>query len=313
MKKSNDVLVLFSFNRHKGGFNELLFTRLHAAAKQRSLQLYRGALADAQMTVIHNTLAVTESLTGRDVASFGLLYFELWYKSSEMALAAALYAKRHHVAFFSEELARLSAVTKVGELAVLSDNDLPLPNTFISSSTQIKKRFQIDPPLGYPLVVKAADGYGGNNNFLVRDYGALQKVLDDNKGIRFVVQEFIPNDCDYRCLVLGGKVGLVLQRTRNADADTHLNNTSQGGAGAVVPVTNLSAAVRADVVKAARLLGRDEFAGVDLMFDSETGQHYILEVNQMPQIETGAETDQKMDALLTYMQSRLTDEGDDND
>ena len=40
---------------------------------------------------------------------------------------------------------------------------------------------------------------------------------------------------------------------------------------------------------------------VDLMFDSETGQHYILEVNSSPQLATGAVTNLKLKAYTDYL------------
>jgi len=305
MKKSQDVLVLFSYKSHKRRYIEMLFERLHAASEKYSLNLFRGSLSDIHLTVTDNTLNLKESLTGKDLVSFGLIYFELWYKAPEVALAAALYARRHNIPFFSEELEHALPLTKVGELAVLADNDVPLPNSFASSRAETLKVFKNKAPIAYPLVVKAADGYGGNNNFLVTDYAMLREVLNAHKDLRFVVQEFVPNDCDYRCLVLGGKIALVLKRTRSKGSGSHLNNTSKGGEGEVVPLESLPVQARTAVLKAAELLRRNEFAGVDLMINSETGQPYILEVNQTPQIEIGAAVDRKMDALLSYMNSRM--------
>ncbi len=303
MVKTKDILVLFSYRNHKYGYIEMLFERLSTKANNRSLALFRGSLNDLHILVKDNALSITESLTDRDVRSFDGIYFELWYKSQQQALAVAHYAKRHAIPFFSEELLTLPAMTKVGEIAVLADNTIPIPNTFISSRRELKKFFKSKKaPLSFPLIVKAADGYGGKNNHLVHDYGQLKAILDEHKHIQFVVQEFIPNDCDYRCLVFGGDVKLVLQRTRGSDVDTHLNNTSQGAEGKVVPVDTLGEDVRADVVAAAKLLGRGAFAGVDLIINTETGAHSILEVNQTPQIEIGAAVDEKMDALLNYME-----------
>jgi ribosomal protein S6--L-glutamate ligase/gamma-F420-2:alpha-L-glutamate ligase len=153
------------------------------------------------------------------------------------------------------------------------------------------------------LIVKAADGYGGKTNFLVRTYQEFKEVLNSHRGVQFVVQEFIPNDRDYRCLVFGGKVKLVLQRSRDTASESHLNNTSQGATGEIIPLENLPVQAIADVESAALALNRSSFAGVDLLINSETGQHYILEVNQTPQVEIGAAVDQKMSALLDHMES----------
>ncbi len=304
-----DVLVLFSFRNHKTGYIEMLFDRLSKFSQGTNLNLFRGSLNDLQISIKNNSMSIIESLTGRDISSFDLVYFELWYKSQQQALAAARLMERKNVKYFSKEINNIIPITKIGELAVMADNSIPLPNTFISSSRGIKKVFKNNPPIGYPLIVKAADGYGGKNNYLVKDYQSLAKVLDENKTIKFVIQEFIPNNCDYRCLVLGGKIALVLKRTRNKDAGTHLNNTSAGALGEVVPIDTLPQNAQDVVLLAAKTLNRFEFAGVDLMLHAQTNQPYILEVNQTPQIEIGAEVDKKMAAMLDYMSLRT---GGDN-
>jgi len=252
-------------------------------------------------------MSIVESLTGRDLSSFNLVYFELWYKAQQQALAAARYLERQKVPYFSEELNGIMPITKVGELAILADQSIPLPDTFISSSREILKLFKSNPPIQFPLIVKAANGYGGKNNHLVHTYGELKNILEKNKDLQFVIQEFIPNNCDYRCLVLGGKIALVLKRSRDMSGTSHLNNTSAGAVGEVIPTDTLHADVQQIVLKAAKTLNRFQFGGVDLMLHTETDQPYILEVNQTPQIEIGAEIDKKMTEMLNYMRKKVGD------
>lgn len=300
--KSKDVLVLFSYRNHKRGYIEMLFNRLSAKAETTNLQLFRGSLSDLQIKIKNNSMSIVESLTGRDLTSFDLVYFELWHKAQPQALAASRHLEHNKIPYFSKEVKNIVPITKVGELAVLTDKTIPLPDTFISSAREIKKAFKGNPPINYPIIVKAADACGGKCNFLIKSYQELEATLDANKGTQFIIQEFIPNDCDYRCLVLGGKIELVLKRTRDAGSKSHLNNTSAGAVGEAVPVDVLSKDAKAAVIKAAKVLNRSEFSGVDLMLDKRNGNPYILEVNQMPQIEIGAEIDKKMMVLLSYME-----------
>jgi len=305
MTVQKDIIVLFSYRSHKRGYIEMLFERLTKSAEGTDLQLFRGSLADLRVIIKNNSMSIIESLTGRDLSAFNLVYFELWYKAQQQALASARYLERKKVPYFSKEIYDILPITKVGELAVLADQSIPLPDTFISSAREIKKIFKNNPPISYPLIVKAADGYGGKNNYLVGSYGKLRNTLDNNKGVQFVIQEFIPNICDYRCLVLGGRIALVLKRSRDLKGMSHLNNTSAGAVGEVVALDVLPKNAQDAVLKAAKVLNRSEFAGVDLMLHRDTNQPYILEVNQTPQIEIGAEVDKKMFALLKYMQSRV--------
>ena len=293
---------MFSYRSHKHGYIEMLFNRLKSAAQGRTLDLHRGSLNDAHIIIRDNKLSIIEQLTGRDVASFDVIYFELWYKAQQQALALATYAKRHSIPYFSEEIGQILPMSKVGEIAVLADNDVPLPDTFISSRRELLRVFKTNPPILYPVIVKAADGYGGKSNYLVQDYVQLKTILNDNKDLQFIVQQYIPNDRDYRCIVFGGQIQFVLERVRSKDTDSHLNNTSAGAEGIQFPVSRLSETARNAVLSAAHIVGRDSFAGVDLMLHQNTGAPYILEVNQTPQIEIGAEVDKKMTALLDYME-----------
>lgn len=300
MKRS--ALVLFSYKSHKFGYIEMLFDRLSQRAKTKGISLQRSALKELHITVVDNKLRVYDPIGEKDINEYALVYFELWYKRQQQALATALYAQRSAIPFFSSEITSIMPTTKVGEIAVLADANIPLPDTFTSSNAQLRKVFSsaATAPFSYPFILKADDGYGGNCNFLVKSRAQLRELTKEHKQVTFIAQEFIPNDCDYRCLIFGGKVMFVLKRSRQS-ADTHLNNTSAGAQGVAVPVESLPTQALLDVTKAAQRLGREQFAGVDLIFNSKTGEHYILEVNQTPQIEIGAEVEHKMDALLDYM------------
>lgn len=298
---NKQVLVLFSFRNHKNGYIEMLFSRMKAAASGRGLTLDRGALKDLRIEIKNNHLSVIEPLTNRDISEYDLVYFELWYKAQQQALVATKYLAKKKVPFFSKELSGILPITKVGELGILSDSKVPLPHTLLTSRRELLKIFRKNPPIVYPLILKAADGYGGKNNHLVRSYQDLKSILTDNKNVEYVVQEYIPNDRDYRCIVMGGKIRFVLERKRKK-SDSHLNNTSAGAEGKEVSLKTLSKEAQTAVLRAAKVLRRDSFSGVDLMIHQGTGRPYILEVNQTPQIEIGAETEAKMQVMLDYMQ-----------
>ncbi|MCL2038194.1 ATP-grasp domain-containing protein [Candidatus Saccharibacteria bacterium] len=302
--RKKQILVLFSYRNHKLGYIEMLFSRLSEAAKERDLELFRGSLKDMHIEIIDGQLRITEALTGRDIKSFDLVYFNLWYKCPQQALAVAKYCDYNNIPYFSKELANIVPLTKVGELAMLANSNVPLPRTFTSSRREIirsyKKRSAA--PIPYPVVVKAADGYGGNNNFLIHNFAELQNVLNGHKDLTFIIQEFIPNDCDYRCIVLGGKIRFILKRTRDTKSDTHINNTSAGAEGVAVPLNSISDAAKQAVLAAAYATSRESFAGVDLMINKVDNEPVILEVNQTPQIQDGAATDQKMSILLDYIE-----------
>jgi len=301
------ILVLFSRkDRQKATYERLfaIFERF-AAQQGRDLAFTRNTLDELVIELHNNALIVTDPVTRRELNQFDYVDFNWWGRAKQHALAVATYLNRQGVPFLNRNIAHMEPSNKIGEMALMADADIAMPNTFISSFEQILKAFREKPPIQFPLIMKDAAGYGGKCNFLVNDYEQLAQIIEVNLEVDFVIQEFVPNDFDYRCLVINDEITVVIQRVRGAEATTHLNNTSAGGTGTAVPRTSLSPEARAMVLSAARALGREQLCGVDLIVDKHSGRPYILEVNQPPEIEAGAETEKKMTALLDYIESEV--------
>lgn len=297
-----DVLIFFSYKKHKTGYYNQLFNPLRAVAADYKLRLHQGSLKDLHIEIIENQLHITEALTGRSLDSFDFVRFELWLKSPQQALAAAQYMSRHDIPFSGHEAANTACSTKIGELVRMSDQGIPLPRTFTSSHEEILKSFQSEtPPIAYPVIAKAADTFGGKMNYLVNNYDELETALNQHKDQFFLIQEFIPNDCDYRVLIMGGEIKLIMKRTRDNKTGSHLNNTSAGASGEFIAIDSLSDEVRNCALKAAEMTLRADFAGVDVLFDKYTGRYYVLEVNEAPAIQTGEHPEQKIAVLMEYM------------
>jgi glutathione synthase/RimK-type ligase-like ATP-grasp enzyme len=308
MKNPAQILVFYSFATHKTGYINRLFSELKKASSMHNLELYRGSLKDLHIQVTNNKLNVLESITGKKLNEFDAVYFELWQKSPQQALAAAKYLESEQIPYFSSELATFPALTKLGEYASLAEKNLPLIDSYFTSNKEVKKLAKIEQlPYNYPFILKDIEGYGGNNNFLVKNKDQLIEILEQNAQLSFVMQPFVENECDYRLLILDGKVELAIQRVRTTDS--HLNNTSQGAEGKLVDANKLPENVLAEAIMATKLLKRQQFAGVDIMQDKKSGKYYILEVNQTPQIEEGAEVDAKVNAMLTYIRKRAEERG----
>lgn len=301
------VLVLFSRKNRQEATHERIFTALQqTAAKQgRSLLFARSTLDELTIQVRDNVLIVTDTVSGKELNQFDYVDFNWWGKAKQQALAAATYLNRRATPFMNKSIANLEASSKIGEMALMADSDISLPDTFISSGKQILLAFQQNPPIQFPLIVKDANACGGKRNYLVDAYERLVEVIAENPDVDFLIQEFIPNDFDYRCLVINGEIKVVLQRARNANAETHLNNTSAGGVGKTEPLDSITPGAQAMVLSAARALGREQLCGVDLIIDKHTGEPYILEVNQPPEVELGAEPEKKTTALLDYIEDEI--------
>ena len=296
-----DVLLFFSFRKHKTGYYKTMFEPLADEQSKYGLRFFQGSLKDLHIEVKNGELLATDSLTGRPLDSFDSVVFEMWLKAPQQALAAAIYLDRTSVPMSTREPLGVLCDTKVSEIVTMSGNGIPLPHTFTSSSREIKTKFVKVPIFEYPFIAKAADTFGGKMNYLVKNYDGLVKALDAHPEQAFILQEYIPNDCDYRVLVMGGKIRLVMRRIRDSKSGSHLNNTSAGADSEFVQIDSLSSKMQISVLKAAKVTRRSGFAGVDLIINKITGDHYILEVNDQPAIQVGSSPEIKIPAYMDYI------------
>ncbi len=157
-----------------------------------------------------------------------------------------------------------TCASKVATTARLVEAGLPSPATGLLRTRDRANAF-IE-AYGGQAVYKPVYGYDGNGIRLVES-------ADDLEEPPYYLQEYVPNDEDYRIFVIGNEaVGAIRRRSAHL---TH--NIHQGGLGEAVDVTPEMARLS---VAAARAVGAD-YAGVDLL-PLETGGFTVLEVNGTP-------------------------------
>jgi ribosomal protein S6--L-glutamate ligase len=93
----------------------------------------------------------------------------------------------------------------------------------------------------------------------------------------FLLQEYIPNDGDYRIFLLGYRVLGAFKRQKKEEKLTL--NRSQGPSEVLVEIPE---AVVDLAQKAARAL-KVEICAADMVIDERTGEPVIIEVNEAPQ------------------------------
>lgn len=139
----------------------------------------------------------------------------------------------------------------------------------------------------FPVIIKGSGGDRGMRVFKANNLEELEKLVRDLRktetegGKRYLLQEYIENDGDFRVLVLGEKVLGVMKRARTGK-DEFRNNYSAGG---TVEVADLPTEVKDLAVKAAKVCGL-AVAGVDVAFrDFDMKKPVIWEVNKGPQFK----------------------------
>jgi len=144
-----------------------------------------------------------------------------------------------------------------------------------------------EPTISFPVIIKGSGGDRGTRVFKADNLDELETMVrelrksETEEGKRYMLQEYIPNDGDYRVLVLGEKVLGVMKRS-SQNKDEFRNNYSAGGK---VEVADLPEEIKQLAVKAARICGL-AVAGVDVAFrNNDRTRPVIWEVNKGPQFK----------------------------
>jgi len=252
---------------------------------------------------------ITISDTGEDIANFGLVYFRTStvYGHAYVSATIAQYLEDRNVDFIDHAVNLCPDPAKLYQYIKLVDNNIAIPKTIFMLPTKMAQAYErLVAELGLPFILKDTKGSRGNNNFLIETKLEFNRYVHqaNDLGVWLIAQQYIPNDFDYRLLVLGGQIALAIKRIR-ADNLTHLNNYSQGGRAEVIDMEELPSSFLNNAVASTKLL-RLQVAGVDIIQDKKTKLWYCLEVNQAPQVYSGAFVDEKQAAIVRYLTQRLS-------
>lgn len=253
------------------------------------------------------TLKVLLSDGVTDVSQFDTIFMMAWFKTKileDIALSVATYAKFKGVTIANTEVAFTRSSTKLSQYIVATLNGIKTtPFLFSVDSKKLEESIASRWSGGYPLIMKGVQASRGNDNYLVRSEEQVKDIFSNHvteTGPWLVVQTFIPNDGDFRIIVMGDEVKSVIHRS--AVDGGHLNNTSKGGTAVYSDASVLPDDVIAQSILLSKLLRR-EITGVDMIQHRDTGEFYLLEINNMPQLATGSYVNQKMTELDKYLGS----------
>ena len=296
----------------------LLFTQRSVESGASDPQALCAALQAAAGNTTHYDFALYETLLhriGPDAAilladgtpldEYDLVYQRRWQEAADQALSVAIYLRKKGVPYVDAESDFGGSISKLTQHWRMWEHDIPCPRTVFAAAPQLRDWVQshLEQTFALPCIMKSTNGTRGNDNYLVHSVDDALDIVSRNPGMAFLVQEFIPNDGDYRAFVCGDQVALTIHRTRNVGS--HKNNTSRGGNAELVSNTVLAPGVQQTCIKAAKTFGRD-IAGVDVVFRKDNpAQYYIFEVNRAPQIDASSYTDAKAAAVQAYFTKKI--------
>ena len=302
MEETKRILILINERVSPTDKNWTFFRKEVEKSIGSKFEITMGELRTLTFELSRTDSKLYDRERGFSLDNFDLVVFRFIRSDRALASSCASYLQLKNIPYIDRQIQPYPGSKFAAQAMHFGNGIMCIPSVY-SNSTELQYMIQNDlMPFGYPLIVKDNNGKKGRLNFIARDKNTALEIFQQNPEVDFIVQEFIENDGDYRFLLMGGKISLIIHR--QAQTDSHLNNTSQGAVAKVVDISNFSAKIISDVIQSAENEKLD-VAGVDLMIDRNTGQHYIIEVNSSPQLATGAVPEQKMKAYTDYLMSLL--------
>jgi glutathione synthase/RimK-type ligase-like ATP-grasp enzyme len=146
----------------------------------------------------------------------------------------------------------------------------------ITIQTYLKENFYHNLPL--PLIVKPVDASCGAGVKMIKDYQELLSIPNN-----YIVQHYIPNDGDWRVVVVNNKAISAIKRVGKVGQATNNIATGNFAIAEKNPVILEKIFYIAEI--ASKSMGFD-YVGVDVIKDIHNDQYFFLETNERPTFET---------------------------
>jgi RimK family alpha-L-glutamate ligase len=253
--------------------------KLLAAAKKKGIELIPIQYNDLILRQKEDSFEIFYQ--NKPLSEFNLFYFRAVGGAIEWTNLLLLYAKNKKIPVIDKYLFAFGPERRLKSIAgvVLAENGVNYPQTsFVASKETLlveAKKFQ------YPFVLKISKGgRQGMGTLLVKNKEVLERVIKGRiETTGFLLQEYIPNDGDYRLMVIGYQALGAFKRQKKEDKLV-LNRSL----GASKKIKTLSSAIKEETEKACRAL-KVEIASADMVIDKRTGKPVVIEVNEAPQFE----------------------------
>ena len=261
--------------------------KLLAAAKKKGIELapiqYNDLVLRQNTQGSNSNPPLGWDILYRDkpLSEFGLFYFRAVGEATEWASLLLVYAQEKKIPIVDEYLAAFGPVRRLKSISgvFLAKNGISCPRTdFVTSRNTLLaeiKKFK------YPFVLKISKGgRHGIGTLLVENQQILERVIKGRiERTGFLLQEYIPNDGDYRLMVIGYQVlgGFKRQKKEKKLVLSRSLGPSEG-------LKTIPKDVQEEAEKACRAL-KVEIASVDMVIDERNGKPVIIEVNEAPQFD----------------------------
>lgn len=280
----NKILIL--------GRDPIIYANLAVSLTDAKTTVDVASFTDLAFLIEDAEASITLYSTGidlRDYQKILVLSTSLGHERNYIFSALACYCRRHQVQILDDSFTNTDG--KLYAMWRFWEQGVAVPKTAFGPT-----EFLVDilPQFNNIAVLKSVKGTKGNDNYLVKTAAEIRQITAENPGIDFILQNFIPNDGDYRIVLMNFEPQLVIYRSANGK--DFRNNTSLGGQATLIPIEQLDTSIVQIAITAAKALDI-KIAGADIIMNKNTHEYSVLEINRTPQLATGAFPEAKVAAL----------------
>jgi glutathione synthase/RimK-type ligase-like ATP-grasp enzyme len=209
--------------------------------------------------------------------------------------ALACYCRKYDIPMLDDSFSNTDG--KLYALWRFWENNIPVAKTFFGPMDFMTEKIT---ELGEKGILKSVQGTKGKDNYLINSPDVLRKTINNNPEKSFILQNFIPNNGDWRIILANYNPELAIYRSSHGK--DYRNNTSVGGDAKLIPLERVDPKILDLSINASKALSI-KIAGADIMRNDKTGAYTVLEVNRTPQLVTGAFTDEKQKVIQNLIRS----------
>jgi len=223
-------------------------------------------------------------------------------RHSGLAFILATWAGKRKILFLDRFRAATSDITKLVQMFLFAINKIPVPKTYFSPVYLPKQLSRAIAFLGFPMIIKQCNTSKGSGVFLVRNRKSLIRQLAETTKIdpkkEIILQEFIPNDFEYRIFVTGSEVAVAEKKIR-ATKNEFRNNVHLGAREEFLDIREVKKSILQTALFAAKVTNV-QIAGVDIAEDAQ-GKPVVFEVNCCPSFTLESRVSNEIEKLAEYL------------
>jgi glutathione synthase/RimK-type ligase-like ATP-grasp enzyme len=272
--------------RKKQRFHDLAILvdpgELNAPSNKKALDFFAHAGEDLGLNI-----DFIEKNDNKSIAEYDALFIRATTSVNHYTYRMARHASQENMVVIDDPQSIIKCSNKVYLAELLRSHQILTPETLYLSKYDKEL-----PHIDFPCVLKKPDSAFSHGVVKVEDLKTLQKLLQQffKTSDLVLIQPFIPTEFDWRIGILDNKPIFACRYYMAKDHwqiyNWDASKETREGANETIPVHMVPEAVIKIALKSTRLIG-DGLYGVDMK--SHNDKHYVIEINDNPNIDCGIE------------------------